>query len=438
MARKRKPLPIAELSIGDLSHDGRGVSHLDGRVVFVDGALPGETVVCAVKRRRKGVFEGHATEIIEPAPMRVKPRCPHFGVCGGCSLQHLDPQQQIKAKEKVLTQSLKRIGGVEPEQWFAPLSDDPWGYRRKARLGIRDVAKKGGVLIGFRERRSSYITSLGECPILDPKISRLLPALHELVSALACRSEIPQIEVATGEGVESLVLRHLVAMSTKDEHLLTEFAKAHGVNLYLQPGGIDSVGPLWPIPPKQLTYKVDPDITFSFRPTDFVQVNTRINQMLVSRLLELSKPAYGGKIVDLFCGLGNLTLPLARVAEEVIGVEGQQSLIERAIDNAKQNNLANVRFETVDLYTDQPVIVPDLKSANCLVLDPPRSGAREVVDQLNSRSPERIIYISCNPATLARDAGILVTQKGYTLRGSGMVDMFPHTAHVESITLFER
>ena len=438
MARKRKPLPESELLIGDLSHDGRGVSHLDGRVVFVEGALPGETVLCAVKRRRKGIFEGQAVEIIDPSAHRVEPRCPHFGVCGGCMLQHLDYQQQIKAKENVLRESLKRIGGVEPQEWFAPLFDNPWGYRRKARLGIRDVKKKGGVLVGFRERKSSYITSLRECPILDPKISALLPALHELISALACRSELPQIEVATGEDAQSLVFRNLIPTTDRDELLLTRFAKEHGVNLYLQPGGIESVALLWPNSPKQLTYEANPDINISFSATDFIQVNTMLNQILVSRVLELVDSSKKGVIVDLFCGLGNFTLPLARGAGEVVGYEGQQVLVDRAMENAKQNSINNARFKTVDLYTKEPVAIPEMEHAECLLLDPPRSGAREVVEQLNRQSPKRILYISCNPATLARDAGILVNEKRYSLKGSGMIDMFPHTAHVESIALFER
>lgn len=424
--------------IESLSHDGRGVTRVDGKVVFVDGALPGELAEFMITRKRRSHCDAKAVNLLETSQLRVDPPCDVFGICGGCSMQHLDHDEQIVHKQQTLLDNLKRLGKVEPENLLPPLNGPVWNYRRKARLGIRYVEKKGGVLVGFRERGKSYITSLKECLTLDARISDLLPSLHELVEGLSCKTQIPQIEVAAGDNDAALVFRHLEPFTDNDHQLLIDFAQQHHVQVRLQPGGLETIKPLEPETPQPLFYELPEfNLKLFFSPTDFTQVNADINQQLISRALELLEPCENDNVLDLFCGLGNFTLPLATKARLVVGIEGNAPLVQRGAANAEFNNLSNVRFLQADLFGEHLNIELDTKP-NKLLLDPPRSGAIEVIQQLVPRyKPERIVYVSCNPATLARDSDLLVNHLGYQLKIAGVVNMFPHTSHIESIAVFD-
>jgi len=410
----------------------------DGRVVFIDQALPGERVRYRPGRKRRKVLTGTLEEILEPSPLRVDPPCAYFGTCGGCALQHLDQRGQLEHKHRQLTDNLERVGKVSPEEYLAPVSAEPWHYRRKARLGIRYVPKKGGVLVGFRERHKSYITSLDACLVLDQRLSALLPGLHELVAGLSCYDRIPQIEVAAADHAAALVFRHLEPLTDDDLERLRAFAEANGVRVLLQPGGLDSIHALWPEQAEALYYEIDGDIRIEFEPTDFIQVNGEQNRRLVERALSLLEPRSGDQVLDLFCGVGNFTLPVARRVDAVTGVEGEPRLVQRAGGNAALNGLDNAAFRTADLYDEELSGAWIDPGFNKILLDPPRSGAMSVMKRVPDIDPERIVYISCNPATLARDAELLVRKHGYHLRRAGIFDMFPHTAHVESIALFEK
>ncbi|HKK05745.1 MAG TPA: 23S rRNA (uracil(1939)-C(5))-methyltransferase RlmD [Gammaproteobacteria bacterium] len=441
MARRhKKPSgdPI-EAHVEALSHDGRGVARIDGKTVFVDGALPGESVRLVYTRSRRDYDEGRAVEVVRADVDRVVPRCAHFGVCGGCSLQHLSPEAQIAAKQRRLLDNLARIGKVEPAEVFPALTGPVWQYRRKARLGVKYVAKKGRVLIGFREKHSNRLADLERCEVLHPSVGERLPAIAELIDGLSVRSRVAQIEVAVGDEATALVFRHLSPLSGEDEKALVDFGRAHGLHIYLQPGGPDSVAALWPRD-STLSYRLDAyDVELIFQPTDFTQVNAAINAAMVDRALTLLEAGREDRMLDLFCGLGNFTLPLARCAEEVVGVEGEAGLVERARANAAHNGIDNARFYTADL-TQDPAGSPWLRGQHYdkVLLDPPRTGAAELLEAIAAVGARRIVYVSCNPATLARDAGVLVSDLKYRLRGAGVMDMFPHTAHVESIALFER
>jgi 23S rRNA (uracil1939-C5)-methyltransferase len=429
-------LPEAEVT--GLSHDGRGVGRVDGQVVFIDNALPGETVRFRAGKKRRKVLQGTLVEILDPSPDRVEPPCPYFGTCGGCALQHLDHQAQLEHKHRQLVDNLARMAKIEPEEYMAPVAAAPWHYRRKARLGIRYVPKKGGVLVGFRERHKSYITSLDACLVLDRRLSDLLPALHELVADLSCFDRIPQIEVAAADNAAALVFRHLEPFTDADRERLIRFGRDNDVQILLQPGGLDSIHPIHPEDPEPLYYDIDGDVRIRFEPTDFIQVNGDQNRRLVDLALTLLEPGPADRVLDLFCGLGNFTLPIARRAGHVTGIEGEKRLVQRATDNAELNGLDNVEFQTADLYTEDLAGSWIDPSFNKLLLDPPRSGAIEIMKRIPDIAPQRIVYISCNPATLARDAELLVRKHGYHLRRAGIIDMFPHTAHVESIALFEK
>jgi len=430
-------LPLAEVT--GLSHDGRGVGRReDGQVVFIDTALPGETVRFRPGRKRRKVLQGTLAEIVAPSPDRVEPPCPYFGTCGGCALQHMDHDAQLRHKHQQLVDNLERMARVAPQEYMAPVAAAPWHYRRKARLGIRYVPKKGGVLVGFRERHKSYITSLDACLVLDRRLSDLLPALHELVAGLSCYRRVPQIEVAAADNAAALVFRHLEPFTDADRERLADFGRERGVQMLLQPGGLDSIHPLQPVDPEPLNYVIDGDIRIRFEPTDFIQVNGEQNRKLVELALSWLAPEAGDHILDLFCGVGNFTLPIARRAGNVTGLEGEKRLVQRARDNAALNGIDNASFRTADLYAEEldgDWIHP---AYNKLLLDPPRSGAMELMKRVPDIAPERIVYISCNPATLARDAELLVRKHGYHLRRAGIIDMFPHTAHVESIALFSK
>lgn len=436
--RRRKPLPtpVSNVTIESLSHDGRGVARLDGKAVFIDGALPGEVVSFEYLGVHRKFDEGRVTDVHQSSPDRVEPRCPHFGVCGGCSLQHLDAGAQIRAKQQVLLDNLRHIGNVAPDTVLPVLAGPVWGYRSKARLAAKYVIKKGRLLVGFREKRTPYVADLTRCDVLHPSIGERLPELAGLIDRLEARSRIPQIEVAVSEAATALVFRHLDPLSEADREQLRQFAVDLSLHVYLQPGGPDTVQLLWP-QQSILSYHLPArNIEIRFRPTDFTQVNTAINEQMVERVLQLLALGRQDRVLDLFCGLGNFTLPMARLAGAVTGVEGEAGLVSRARENAVQNGIDNARFHVSDLAAEVPD--PDWSSGHYdkVLLDPPRSGAAGVLPVIGSIRPGKVVYVSCHPGSLARDAGILVNELGYRLVAAGVMDMFPHTAHVESIAHF--
>ena len=423
------------LRIDSLDAEGRGVArNPEGKVVFVEGALPGEEVAFEALRKKSSFEVGRVTQIVHAASSRQAPRCPHFGVCGGCSLQHADSRTQMAAKQRWLEENLARIGKVEPEVMLPIVYGEEWGYRRRARMGARYVDKKGGALVGFRERRSSYITEMRECHVLPPRISALILPLRSLVQNLGARARVPQIEVAVGDDAAVLVIRHLDPLSERDQAAVKRFAEDHAVHVWLQPGGPDSARPFQPTE-SELYYDLPEfGVRLHFGPTDFTQVNHGVNRILVARAVRLLDPQPGERVADLFCGLGNFSLPLARRGAQVIGFEGSRDLVERARRNALANRL-DAQFEVLDLFKFGIEAYGPFEK---LLLDPPREGAVELVKALPDAWPRRIVYVSCDPATLARDAGVLVHTRGFRLTAAGVVNMFPHTAHVESIALFDR
>ena len=426
--------------IESLDHEARGITRLDGKTIFVDGALPGEIVEYASFRKKPSYELAHLVNVISGSVARVKPRCEHFGVCGGCAMQHLEPSAQVAAKQRVLEDSLWHIGRLRPEQILAPIHGSPWGYRHRARLGVRKVEKKGGVLIGFHEWRSSYIADIRSCPILPPHVSDLLMPLRELVAGLSIADRLPQIELAVGEECTALVLRILEPLNGEDEKRLRQFADRHQVVFYLQPKGPDTAYRFHPRPGPRLSYRLPEfDLDLEFRPTDFTQVNHAVNRVLVRRALRLLDPQAGERIADLFCGLGNFTLPIARSGATVVGVEGSPALVERGRQSALANGLGEqVQFGVANLFECSPESLAQLGHFDKMLIDPPREGAIEVVKALGEDGPRRIVYVSCNPGTLARDASVLVATKGYRFTAAGIVNMFPHTGHVESIAVFEK
>jgi len=438
---RRKPLPQepVEARIESLTHDGKGVSHIDGKATFVYGSLPGERVRFVYTEQRRKYDQGRVVEVLEPSADRVEPQCHQFGICGGCSLQHQAPQAQIRAKQQAMLDALEHIGQVSPGELLAPLcGESPWGYRRKARLGVRYVPKKGGTLVGFRERNSSFVAELETCHILHPRVGKLLPALGRLIDGLSIHDQIPQIEMAMGDSVCVLIFRLLAPLDETDRERLLAFGPSQGVAIYVQEAGPESIRPLSG-EAADLSYQLpDFELTLHFLPSDFTQVNSDINRQMVRRAVELLELQPADRVLDLFCGLGNFTLPLARRCGEVSGVEGDAGLVARARDNARRNHIDNCRFYTANLYEDldnEPWLQDRFDKA---LLDPPRSGAQEVLPHLPRLGVERLVYVSCYPGTLARDAGILVHELGYRLLSAGVMDMFPHTAHVESIAVFGR
>ena len=429
------PIGIVE----SLDHEARGITRLDGKTVFVDGALPGERVSYASFRRKPNYELAHLVEVVKPSSLRVEPRCAHFGVCGGCAMQHLDPAAQVAAKQRVLEDTLWHVGRVRPAQILPPVQGEAWGYRHRARLGVRKVPKKGGVLIGFHEKRSSYIADIRSCPILPAHVSGLLMPLRELIDGLSISERLPQVEIAVGEACTALVLRILQPLTADDEAQLRAFADRHGIVFYLQPKGPDSALRFHPLPGPRLTYAL-PEfaVELEFRPTDFTQVNHAVNRVLVRRALALLDARPGERIADLFCGLGNFTLPIARSGAQVVGVEGSPALVERGRQAAVASGLdGNIEFGVANLFECSEESLGALGRFDKMLIDPPREGAIEVVKALGDDRPRRIVYVSCDPATLARDAGVLVSVKGYRFRAAGIVNMFPHTAHVESVAVFE-
>ncbi len=442
MSRRRKKLPVdpVEATIESLSHEGRGISRIDGKTVFIDGALPGETIMFRYRRSRSRYAEGSVEEVIaNPSPDRVEPKCEHFSICGGCSLQHMAPDRQIQHKESVLMEQLQHIGGVQAQQMLPALTGPLWGYRHKARLGVKHVIKKGKVLVGFREKYSSFVAEIDRCEVLHPAVGHILDKLARLIADLSVHDKIAQIEVAVADQKTALIFRNLAELSSEDLSKLHTFADEQQCSLYLQAGGPDTVRPLSGETETDLSYSLDEgNITIHFAPTDFTQVNVAINQLMVKQVVTLLEIRPEDTILDLFCGLGNFSLPMARRAAQVTGVEGSDTLVQKAGYNAGLNNIANTKFVMADLA--QPVLLPDITADKYdkVLLDPPRSGAQAIIEQLALKNVIRLVYVSCNPATLARDAGILVREKGFTLVSAGVMDMFPHTTHVESIAVFEQ
>lgn len=439
--RRRSRLPEGEFDarIDDLSHAGKGVARVDDKATFIQGALAGERIRFRYLKRKRSYDEGLTTAVLEPAAERVEPRCAHYAVCGGCSLQHMDPDKQILAKQEVLLDNLRQLGRVEPEAILPPLKNaTPWGYRRKARLGVKWVAGKGRVLVGFRERGSSKVADIAECHVLHPRVGRILPQLSELIGSFSIRDRIPQIEMAMGDERCVLIFRNLEPLSARDADALRAFAHAHAVVPYLQPGGPDTVAPLDP-PGGELSYRLPAQgLELGFMPGDFTQVNSDINRQMVEHALDRLALSPTDRVLDLFCGVGNFTLPLARHAAQVTGVEGDAGLVQRARDNARRNGLENVDYFTANLYEELAPAAWLERRFDKALLDPPRSGARQVLALLPRMGVETLLYISCYPGTLARDAGELVHDHGYHLASAGVMDMFPHTGHVESIALFRR
>jgi len=429
-------------TVVDLTHEAEGVvrgGEGEGKTAFVTGALPGERI----QFRRVGFHRSHdeaeLVEVLEPSAHRVTPRCAHFGVCGGCALQHLDPAAQLEAKQKELADNLERIGKVTPETWLPPLLGPVWNYRRRARLSSRYVSKKGRSLVGFREKQGKYVADVSRCEVLAEPVASLVGKLGELLTGMQRRESIPQIEVALSDGEGVLVMRVLDALPESDLDKLRGFEREHGLRILLQPGGLNTVAPMTP-GPVDLHYRLDDfDLRLDFGPTDFVQVNGAINAGMVNRAIELLEIGPADRVLDLYCGLGNFTLPLARRAGSVVGVEGEAGLIERARANARANGIGNATFHVADLSVAPDLAIPWLKGGyDKVLLDPPRVGAREVLSAVAHIAPRRVVYISCHTGSLARDLGLLTQEHGFRLRAAGVLDMFPHTTHVESMAVLER
>lgn len=426
--------------IESLNHEGRGVAHVAGKAVFIEGALPGETVEYVAYKKKPSYEQGTATRIVKPSFLRTTPKCSYFGICGGCSMQHLEADAQVAAKQRVLEDNLRHIGKVKPQALLPAIYGQAWGYRHRARMSVRYVLKKSRLMVGFHEKRSSFVVDMSSCEILPPRISALIEPLRELIVQLSIRERMPQIEFALGEQVDVLVLRILDPLNEQDETLLKAFADRHHVQFFLQPAGLDSIRPFYPLDAPELNYTLPEfDIVMPFHPTEFTQVNPAINRILMRRTMALLDPKPGERVIDLFCGLGNFTLPIARRGARVLGVEGSEALVRRASSNAERNGLeCQTEFKVADLFETTEESLSKLGQFDKMLIDPPRDGAVEVVKALGEGAPHRIVYVSCNPATLARDAAVLVHTKGYELKAVGVVNMFPHTAHVESIALFER
>lgn len=431
------------LHVESLDLEARGVSRRDGKVVFIEGALPSERVTVNTFRRKPSYDVGRVQQIQRESSSRVTPRCEHFGVCGGCVMQHLEPSAQIAIKQRALEDALVHIGKTRPERVLPPLHGPYWGYRYRARLSVKWVAKKGTVLVGFYERKSSFVADIKTCHVLPPQIAALFLPLRTLIMGMSAPDRFPQIEVAIGDGVIALVLRHLQPLTTTDVLSLRQFAVDHGVQWWLQPNGPETVVPLEPSHEDSLYYTLPEfDLKMPFKPTDFTQVNHQINRALVSRGLTLLDPQPEDRIVDMFCGLGNFTLPLATRCREVVGVEGSETLTARAKAAAARAGIGHATFETLNLFEVTAEWLAELGRFDRMLIDPPREGAMALSQALinlpASLRPERIVYVSCNPATLARDTAILLQKNAFKLTAAGVVNMFPHTGHVESIAVFDR
>ncbi|MGB0132912.1 23S rRNA (uracil(1939)-C(5))-methyltransferase RlmD [Dokdonella sp.] len=431
-------MQFIEVEIETLNHDGRGVARVDGKAVFVAGGLPGERALVRYTARHRSYDEAKVEELLTRSADRIDARCPHFGGCGGCAMQHLSAEKQIQAKEKVLADNFSRIGKVRPDHWLAALTDQAWGYRRKGRLSVKWVEKKGKALVGFREDNPRFVADLSVCHTLMPEVGQRIADLSDMIGSMHARREIPQIEIAAGDDVVALVFRNLVPLVQDDLDKLIAFGRQHDLAIFLQPKGPDSVHALWP-EKTMLSFSVHAsDVNLVFQPLDFIQVNAGMNQRMIARAIDLLELNSTDKVLDLYCGLGNFTLPVARHVAGITGVEGDQALVSRAAENARHNGIENATFHAADLSQNQTNVPWAMARYDKLLLDPPRSGAAEVLEYLPRKGTDRIVYVSCHPASLARDAGTLVNRHGFQLVRAGVMDMFPHTAHVESIALFER
>lgn len=441
MTRTRKKIPQGRFSacIETLSHDGRGIARLDGKAVFIENALPGETVTFEYRQVSSRFDEGRAVDWPTPAPTRVAPPCAHAAVCGGCSLQHLAPAAQLAQKQDTLAEQLQHFGHLQPQRWLAPLAGPALGYRSKARLGVKHVAAKGLPLVGFREKGGRYLTDMHYCPVLEAPLHEAIEPLRQLMAQLDIKDRLPQIEVAKGDEEVALVFRHLDPLGESDRQKLLDFCRERGWQCWLQPGNETTTHRIWPTTGTERLHYAHPDfgLRLAFHPQDFTQVNRVINRAMVKQAIGLLEVDTGHRVLDLFCGLGNFTLPLARLAREVVGVEGGAAMVERGLENARANAIANASFHAWDLTRDAAGQAWAAGGFERILVDPPRAGALEVIPWLVKLKAERLVYVSCNPATLARDAGELAKQ-GYRLEAAGVMDMFPHTTHVESMALFLR
>jgi 23S rRNA (uracil1939-C5)-methyltransferase len=441
MSRRRhalKLLPPQILEVVDLSHEAQGIAKLDGRAIFIDGALPGETVEVQLLQKRKGVQEAKLVQIVKPSPDRVDPKCAHYAMCGGCAEQHLSTDKQLEFKQQQLLENMARIGKVEVPQVLPPLQADVWHYRRRARLGARWVAQKGRTLVGFRERNDNKLADIRNCEVLREPLSSLIEPMSLMLGSLSVRDKVPQVEAAVADNVTALVIRILADLTEADLEILHAFRVQHGVQIYLQREGYDSIKPLHAESVQPLLYGLpDFKVEFEFLPNDFIQVNGALNQQMVAQALRLLEVDKNDEVLDLFCGLGNFSLPLAQQAKQVLGIEGEASLVERA-----RQNITNVEFMVANLFEEHKDSPFAKRKFNKVLLDPPRAGAREILPVIAQCIPkggaQRVVYISCHPGSLARDTDILVHEHGYKLLSAGVLDMFPHTAHVESVAVFER
>ena len=427
-------------TIESLDQEGRGVAHRDGKVVFIEGAITGERVAYQTLHKKSSYELARLEQVIQPSFMRTQPRCRHFGMCGGCSMQHLEANAQVAVKQRILEDNLQRIGKVKTERMLPPIHGETWGYRQRARLSVRHVLKKGKTLVGFHEKNSRYVADLQHCEILPPKIGHMLIELGRLCDKLTIREQLPQIELASGDQVDVLVLRILKPLAAEDEALLKQFADSHKIQFWLQTKGPETAKPFYPLDAPGLSYSLPEfDIIMPYGPTDFTQVNSTLNRLMISRAMRLLAPQQGERIADFFCGLGNFTLPIARSGASVVGVEGNESLVKRAAQNAEINGLAGTTsFHAKNLFEMTAESLASLGHFDKWLIDPPRDGGMELIKSIGEAGPSRIVYVSCNPATLARDAEVLVHVKGYAIKAAGVMNMFPHTSHVESIAVFER
>lgn len=477
-SRNRNQVPvipeIKHASIESLDQEGRGVTHLDGKTIFIDGALPNEKVTFQSHRIKPSYEVANVVEVLKQSNQRVTPKCKHFGLCGGCKLQHLDFSAQVAAKQRLLENDLWHIGKVKPDNMLPPIYGPIWGYRHKARLSVKYVDKKQRVLVGFNEKATRYVADMNSCEVLVPEVSALIEPLQGMIVQLSIRDKLPQIELAVGEAhlnqkhearsnkeseadpnkrpeaiegklVIVLIFRIMAELTIDDEALLKTFADEHAVQVWTQTKGPDTIKPFYPLGSlvkalPELKYSLPEfDLTYPFKPNEFTQVNPQINQVMIRRAMQLLSPQANEKIADFFCGIGNFTLPIARSGAQVLGLEGLANLVDRANESATLNNISNTQFGVADLFKMTPESLTNLGRFDKWLVDPPRDGAFELIKSLDdSNSPQRIVYVSCNPATLARDAGVLVHEKGYILKAAGVINMFPHTSHVESIALFER
>lgn len=437
--------PVLTAVIESLDQEGRGVTHVDGKAIFVDGALPQERVSFQSHQIKPSYEVANTIAVLKQSNQRVTAKCKHFGYCGGCKLQHLDFAAQVAAKQRLLENDLWHIGKVRSSNMLPPLYGPTWGYRHKARLSVKYVQKKQRVLVGFIEKATSFVADMNSCEVLVPEVSALIEPLQELILQLSLKDKIPQIELAVGEPVDDqsvivLILRILDALTTQDEQLLMAFADKHAIQIWTQSKGPDTIKPFYPDAGPRLQYSLPEfGLTYPFKPNEFTQVNPQINQVMIRRAMQLLSPRSNERIADFFCGIGNFTLPIARSGAQVLGLEGLENLVERAHESARLNQIENAKFGVADLFKMTDDSLSALGNFDKWLIDPPRDGAFELVKALNAdNAPQRIVYVSCNPATLARDAGVLIHEKGYSLKAAGVINMFPHTSHVESIALFER